>query len=232
MATGVTAAGPPSSAKDATGANNDLATLPRVALYGDSGALGLGLFSGGYTKSESRRLENVRGFTSLGCGVAVTDDWCTTAQQWATTAVESRTDVAIIYSGAWEVRCLKPLDVDWTSCRTIEDEEFRQYIRRHVTERSTALLDAGVSRVLLAKQEYGPGAEVKDLEHPERWELWYGILDEVAGSDPRIEILDMRPWFRGLADPQGVRYDGYHYTERASVVWRDFLEPELHKRIG
>jgi hypothetical protein len=201
---------------------------PRVGIYGDSGALGLGFHSGVYTNDPNRHLDKVSGSTPLGCGVIVTHDWCVSAAQWGQIAASNGTQIALIYSGSWEVKCLQPKDETWPECHALGEPIFDAYIRRHLTERSSALLNAGVARVVYVKQEYGPGATAEQLSNQARWNRWYQLLDEHAATDARISVIDIRPYFHGLANQQAIRYDGYHYTEQSWMVWRDYLEAALY----
>lgn len=207
------------------------APVPRVAIYGDSGALGLGYHSGTYTSSPDRLLEKVGGQTPLACGVVMTHDWCVPPSKWGDVAAANKTQIAVVYSGSWEVRCLKPVDQTWTECRSIGDPVFDAYLRSQLTARTNALFAAGVTRVVLVKQEYGPGASADLLSHGDLWARWYQILDEYAAADSRIKVVDIRPWFKAQPNQQEIRYDGYHYTELSWVVWRDFLEEELYWKI-
>lgn len=206
--------------------------LPRVGIYGDSTALGLRTYSGEYTSAnENRKLEAAGGVTPLGCGITMSHSWCKTAQEWADVAATNATDIAVIYTGTWETRCILPSTEPWDACRNMGDPIFEDYLRRELDERSAALLGPGGAQyVVHVRTNVGVESDPATfVTYPDRWERFHELLDEYAATDDRILVVDMIPWW--LDDPvrdSQLRPDGRHFNEGAWIVWRDYLEDTLY----
>ncbi len=205
-----------------------LATHPRMGIYGDSAALGLGWYSGKYFSSATRKLTRVGGHTPLGCGITMSHRICKTAAEWGAIAKSNNTDIALIYTGTWETQCIKPSTEDWETCRRIGDPEFDDYLRRELDERSAAFLANGVDHVIYVKTNRRVGAGVTP-PLSDAWLRWHAIVDEHAASDPRIEALDMSTWWiRDRPRDLHIRDDGYHFDRDTWITFEEFFETRLY----
>lgn len=206
--------------------------IPRVGVYGDSTALGLAMQASSYKQDPNRLLNHVGGITPLGCGITMSHSWCKTAAEWGADAAARNVDIAVVYVGVWETECLKPFDEAWTECHHAGEQVFDDYLRRHLSERTTALLDAGVEKVVYMKMEIGPGAAADRIVRTERWDRWYELVDEFVAGKPDVLTVEMRQWFRSQSDQRAIRHDGLHYaTDGASRLWKGLYEEELYWKL-
>ena len=222
----VTAA-PPSTTEAPIGAAVSTSTtlastvpkVPTVGFFGDSKALMLGY---GSARVGVPGLEFHSGYMALGCptgrtgqvrqyaGSAVSTlppacDWTTGIP--TEVAQNGRVDVAVVWSGTWDIadRKVPALGNTWMS---VENEQYRTWLLAEMVALTDELQQqAGASRVIWLDLPVDPKAH-----HPERFEVWSELLHELQEQRPVVEIVSVATYVAMSGHPSQLLPDGIHPT--------------------
>jgi peptidoglycan/LPS O-acetylase OafA/YrhL len=225
---GVDVKAPPSFTRD----------KPRVAFYGDSTALFLGLGFQYYMKINELARDR-SGIAEPGCGLVQVGKYrcrgreinrpnhCTKRDlEWKKTLKSSRTDVAIAFAGPWDV-CDRQLpgDDQW---RAPGDPRLDAQIRKELLSATDILLSDGGLVLWLTH----PDIEQRDLggkrpakpypeSNPQRMDRLNQLIFELEKLRPgRLKVVDLAKYMAtlpgGELDPM-YRPDGTHFSVEGSL---------------
>ena len=218
---------------------------PRVAGFGDSSALmttlGVDIYSGDHPDVVIVR----PGYAQLGCGalddvvrrgrgqlLEVTEPCRGYLDHWEARSVAGPADIALVQLGPWDV-----LDTRFPG-----EERFRVLGEDPELDAATeAALAEGVD---LLAEHHGmvvlvrpPDIEVGRIDgrapqqaepesDPARMARFRQMIDELAASRDRVEVVDLAGWL-ATQDDAHLRPDGIHFTESTAVEVAAWLAPEL-----
>jgi peptidoglycan/LPS O-acetylase OafA/YrhL len=225
---------------------------PRVAFYGDSTALVLGLGVISWSMAHGAPIVSVDGSVGLGCGItrggqvrfegtvrpARSDcgDW---AQTWPAALVASRPDVAVVEVGPFDVADrLLAGDSQW---RAPGDPIYDAYLHSEMLQAADVFLTRGIRLVWLTSPDIDdqvalpPGVTGPEND-PARMARFNMILRTVAAERPGSTVVDLSAWVRswpgGPFDP-ALRPDGVHFsTDSATADAAPWLVPLLLRADG
>lgn len=207
---------------------------PRVAFYGDSSALFLGLGFQYFMDNKKGLIRPRTGVAEPGCGIARLGTYrCRGAEQsrpkyckdrdvaWKDAIHLGRPDVAVAFAGPWDVCDRKlPGDDQW---RAPGDPILDDYLRRELLSASDLLLSDGGLVIWLthpAIEQRAPGGKVPKTPFPEsnpaRMRRLNELVKDMQKLRPRrIRVVDLAEHMRtlpgGELDPD-YRPDGTHFT--------------------
>jgi peptidoglycan/LPS O-acetylase OafA/YrhL len=225
---------------------------PRVAFYGDSTALVLGLGVISWSMTHGAPIVSVDGNVGLGCGItrggqvrfegtirpARSDcgDW---AQTWPASLVAARPDVAVVEVGPFDVSDrLLAGDSQW---RAPGDPMYDAYLHSEMLQAADVFLTRGIRTVWLTSPDIDdqaslpPGVTGPEND-PARMATFNTILRTVAAERPGVTVVDLSAWVRrwpnGPFDP-ALRPDGVHFsTDSATADAAPWLVPLLLQADG
>jgi peptidoglycan/LPS O-acetylase OafA/YrhL len=202
--------------------------VPRVAIFGDSTALGVGIPFDAWARDTGRAVA-VRGDATLGCGVTRFDsrrvdtvvparrECVTWPERWAGSVTENQPDVVILLTSVWEVPDARlPGERDW---RAVGDPEVDDFVRGELLEAVDVLASRGALVVLVQWPDFGTWADdgrpdaVSRQMRPERMRRFNEILGEVAAQRPdTVRIVDLAGTLGERSQDRRLRPDGTHFT--------------------
>ncbi|MCC6227280.1 MAG: acyltransferase [Microthrixaceae bacterium] len=219
------------------------APIPKVAPFGDSVALSLGLILGLWEREE-HQIRSVLGIAELGCGIArygqrkvvdvedtkpQCDNW---PQTWGAQLDASRPDLALVFS-QWELVDRKMRGDD--AWRHVGDPVLDQYYTREFLAATDLLASQGALVVWVTIPYFGsalddqlsPG-QLRGHE-PQRVDALNTIIRAVVDQRPATaRLIDLATWMNPRLEDRTLRKDGEHFNFTAEdYVARDFLGPAL-----
>lgn len=218
---------------------------PRVAVFGDSGALMIARGLDEVSRRAPDRFVTSPGWAQLGCGLLTSgnrlvrgderepDPHCLAwRDQWEQASIERPADVAAVIVGPWEV-VPQQLEPGGRFLVIGEDPELDAALEASLREAVDALLQhhGMVVLVLPTDVEIGrvdgrspdrPYAE----SDPARMELVRAMMRRVAADTDRVRTSDLRPWLADQ-DERALRPDGVHFTHDSSQLVAEWFGPEL-----
>lgn len=238
---------PPPTLPDGSAAPPDQAAAagaPRLATFGDSTALLMGMGMDAYLR-ETGAFTWVPGNVELGCAVSRFEairvdqetpvreeckDW---PEQWAELVREHRPDVAQVITGVWEITDARVPGSSRLGA-VGEDPEVDEFVRSEMIEAVDTLSSEGALVVFVlwppdASDDRREGFGWEQRTPPERMERFHEILREVVEARPdHARIVDLASWFGDRATDRAWRDDGRHIEqEEAAVVYREWLGPQI-----
>ncbi|MFM2076214.1 MAG: hypothetical protein RJA49_104 [Actinomycetota bacterium] len=190
----------------------------RVGFFGDSKALALGLGTAN------------RGFDTISVGTSFTPLGCPTGRggkvrehsgamvvtlpkacDWtdgipASAARNGAIDVAVVWSGTWDVndRKVPGIGGGWTS---IADPAYREWLKGEMLALTDEIVTvAGAHEVLWLTVPIDPASS-----HPERFAIWNELLQEVQRMRPGIvQVVDVATYVERSGDAPRLLPDGVH----------------------
>jgi peptidoglycan/LPS O-acetylase OafA/YrhL len=201
---------------------------PRVAIFGDSTALGVGIPFDVWAR-ESGRAVAVRGDATLGCGVSRFDarrvdtvvparrECVAWPERWGGSVAENQPDVALLLTSVWEVPDARlPGQRDW---RSVGDPEVDDFVRGELLAAVDVLASQGAMVVLVQWPEFGTWADdgrpdaVSRQMRPERMRRFNELLAEVAEQRPdTVRVIDLAGTLGDRSQDRRLRPDGTHFT--------------------
>ncbi len=217
--------------------------IPRIAPFGDSVALSLGLVMGLWER-ETHEVTGVLGIAELGCGIArygqrkvvgiedtrpECDNW---EQTWKAQLRVSRPDVALVFS-QWELADRRvPTVPGWGHVGEARiDEYFTQEFLA-----ATDLLSADGALVIWLTVPYFGSAiddqlspDQRRAHEPERVDALNAIIRKVVEQRPETtRLIDLAAWMKPRTEDRTLRKDGEHFNfSSEDYVARDFLGPAV-----
>jgi hypothetical protein len=210
--------------------------IPRVAIYGDSMAVGISI---GLSQVKSD-FQFVGGYAELGCpighsglrrGFAATGDdeaeiaWpveavCDTENWAATTSDLKPIDVGIILTGNWDLvgRQVEALGPDW---HTIEEPKYQSWLLGEMERAVDGIHNAGVKQVMWLTLPANVG-----YQPSQRLDIFNELVARVASTRDWITIVDYASYIRAHNE---WRPDGIHVSETTSLP---FVEAWLVDQIN
>lgn len=250
------ATGPADSSSDADvlgAVETSPASVPTIAMFGDSTALMTGLGVAEWAREHPGELRVVRGTAKLGCGlladgtrilegraVPVTDECTDWLGDWLAALDEHQPtdhagnrqplDLAMIQLGAWEIVDHRA-DDGFTS---IMDDGRAHTQKRLLEEAVEALHERARTVVLIAHPDVGEGrlaAVPPGVDHaeynPARAARWREIVHAVAATRDDTVVVDLAAWIHGHDDDLRLRPDGVHFSTTTAREVADWLVPQL-----
>lgn len=219
------------------------APVPKLAPFGDSVALSLGLVLGLWER-ETLGIRSVLGVAELGCGIArygqrkvveveqtkpECDNW---AETWKQQLDLSRPDVALVFS-QWELVDRKMRgDSVW---RHVGDPKLDEYYTEEFLA-ATDLLSSQGALVLWVTIPYFGSAIDDQLSpgqlrghDPQRVDALNAIIRDVVAERPdTARLIDLATWMGPRIEDRVLRKDGEHFNFTSEdYVARDFLGPAI-----
>jgi len=210
--------------------------IPRVAIYGDSMAVGISI---GLSQVKSD-FQFVGGYAELGCpighgglrrGFAATGDdeaeiaWpveavCDTENWAATTSDLKPIDVGIILTGNWDLvgRQVEALGPDW---HTIEEPKYQSWLLGEMERAVDGIHNAGVKQVMWLTLPANVG-----YQPSQRLDIFNELVARVASTRDWITIVDYASYIRAHNE---WRPDGIHVSQDVSLL---FVETWLADQIN
>ena len=210
--------------------------IPRVAIYGDSMAVGISI---GLSQVKSD-FQFVGGYAELGCpighgglrrGFAATGDdeaeiaWpveavCDTENWAATTSDLKPIDVGIILTGNWDLvgRQVEALGPDW---HTIEEPKYQSWLLGEMERAVDGIHNAGVKQVMWLTLPANVG-----YQPSQRLDIFNELVARVASTRDWITIGDYTSYIRAHNE---WRPDGIHVSQDVSLL---FVETWLADQIN
>ena len=210
--------------------------IPRVAIYGDSMAVGISI---GLSQVKSD-FQFVGGYAELGCpighgglrrGFAATGDdeaeiaWpveavCDTENWAATTSDLKPIDVGIILTGNWDLvgRQVEALGPDW---HTIEEPKYQSWLLGEMERAVDGIHNAGVKQVMWLTLPANVG-----YQPSQRLDIFNELVARVASNRDWITIVDYASYIRAHNE---WRPDGIHVSQDVSLL---FVETWLADQIN
>ncbi len=221
-------------------------TAPRVAAFGDSTALVMGLQLDAVSEQRTDLFITTGGATGLGCGLLTEverrargevarppDDCLNLVDRWRTNSTIQPADIAVVLLGSWDVLDQRPDGRD-RFMAIGEDPEFEALMESRLRESVDTLLDHNGMVVLTVPLPIESG-RVEGRSPPQPWPesdpkrmvAFEALLRRVAGDDPRIRVFRLADGVDPNADDRSIRPDGVHFTEAASKDFAVWFAPEL-----
>jgi peptidoglycan/LPS O-acetylase OafA/YrhL len=218
-ATGLLPTSEPST-EPVTTAPAPVRTTPlRIGFFGDSQGVMLAL---GLSEHPDPRYDLVAGGSKLGCAigrggehraskpglsVAVDSPICDWSVQWPDGFFGTPVDVAVVYSGAWDVEDRRgdPLGSDWTH---IGEPAFDDWLLGEMRASSQVLLDNGARTVVWLTINADP--DVLPVERYQRFNQLLAELDSEQG--PQVQVIDLAGWIDGTGERDRLLPDHRHLT--------------------
>jgi peptidoglycan/LPS O-acetylase OafA/YrhL len=220
--------------------------VPRVAVFGDSTALGVGIGLGQWS-IDTGRLGVARGDTKLGCGVSryaqlkadilVTPapDCINWPLRWAALVAETKPDVALLFSSVWEVPDARLPGTSGFSA--IGDPAVDDFIRSEFLTAVDMLSSSGALVLLMTAPPYGSWAAdgrpdaVRRQADPARMARFNEILAEVAAQRPdTARLIDFAGWLGPRSEDRSLRADGTHfYGPEFQQLSDEWVGPEIER---
>ena len=226
--------------------NGSVAVRPRVGVFGGSTALmnHLGLASWSDTTGE---IDIRAGDARLGCGLLqqgerpqaldrsgnpiwyeVPDECRGWPADWRTAAQAEHIDVALVFSGVWEIADWRLPGLD--TATSVEDTGFRARLAAALHDGIAQLRAGGVGHVVLMTSPVVGGGQLPDAarlralppDHATRTALFNQLLRDAASADPaHVSVFDYAAVIEGLGpDLARLVPDGVHPTWDASAeIW-------------
>jgi peptidoglycan/LPS O-acetylase OafA/YrhL len=237
----------PSAAPEATETPSSFQDLQRVAVYGDSSALMLGMALGYWLMAR----DGVRprdGEAELGCGLARKGTYRFRGKEyqrrkkcgdrdvtWAESIQRERPDLAVVLVGPWEV-CDRKLPGD-DSWRHPGDPVLDTYLQQEMLSVVDLLSSEGALVIWLTHPTIQVLSEkLPKTPYPEsdraRMVRFDELIFELEKLRPgTVRVVDLAGYMRtlpgGEMDPS-YRPDGTHFSiEGAGKVWNDWLAAEV-----
>ena len=220
---------------------------PRVAFFGDSTALRLGI-GFHYAQEQTGAMHFSRGAARLGCGVVRkglirTGSWehreldCPGFQEsWARAIRQEQPDIAVVMSASWDLRDRRlPGDTTW---RSIGDPTLDRYLRDELLAATDVLSKDGSLVVWLTHPAIAVRLfdEIPDepfpASDPVRIDRWNAMILELEQARPeKVRVIDLRGYLHSLPGGEmneDYRPDGTHLSrESAYQVSVDWLSGEV-----
>jgi len=231
------------AAPTTTPTTKETAPIPRIAPFGDSVALSLGLVLGLWER-ETHQVQGVLGIAELGCGIArygqrkvidientkpKCDNW---AETWKAQLDESRPNIALVFS-QWELVDRKMIgDTVW---RHVGDPKLDAYYTREFLA-ATDLLSSDGALVLWTTVPYFGSAIDEQLSPGQkaghqrsRVDALNAIIRNVVAQRPQTaRLVDLAAWTNQRIEDRTLRKDGEHFNFTGEdYVARDFLGPAI-----
>jgi hypothetical protein len=227
----------PESGADGLGPN-DAPSLtrdkPRVAFYGDSTALFLGLGFQYYMANKKDLIRTRSGVAEPGCGLARLGTYRCRGTEltrpnhckdrdvaWKQEIRRGRPDLTVAFAGPWDVCDRKlPGDDQW---RALGDPVLDDYFRKELLSASDILLSDGALVIWLTHpviQQRALGGKLPETPFPEsnpaRMRRFNELIQELEKLRPgRLKVVDLAKHMQSLPggelDPQ-YRPDGTHFA--------------------
>ena len=222
------------------------APIPKIAPFGDSVALSLGLILGLWEQTHPE-VQGVLGIAELGCGIArygqrkvvgiedtkpKCDDW---EHTWATQLDESKPDIALVFS-QWELfdRKLQG-DTEW---RHVGDPVLDEYITKEFLAATDLLASKGAMVMWVTVPYFGSAIDdqlspdQKRAHDPARVDALNAIIRDVVRQRPDdAELVDLATWMGPRIEDVSLRKDGEHFNfNKDDHVADDFLGPTVVRK--
>jgi len=219
---------------------------PRVASYGDSTALVMGLELEHLSEERPDLFINLGGSTGLGCGLLTEVDrrargevarppvdCLDLVERWRTSSTTSPADVAVVFLGSWDVLDQRPDGRD-RFMAIGEDSAFDALLESKLRVSVDTLMEYNGMVVLTVPMPIEAG-RVEGRSPPQRWPesdptrmaAFETLLRRVAGDDPRIRVVRVADGVDASIDDRVLRPDGVHLTAEAAEKFAGWLGPEL-----
>lgn len=226
---------------------------PQIRFYGDSTALLTAMGMSTRSREHPEEFVSEGGFVELGCGLLtgterrsagrieeIPPECDTWPADWAAAAEADPGDVAVIQLGPWEVADQKLIPGgEFLSIDT--SPELRSELARRLGEGVDLLAEHHGAVVILAPPPVLFGrvdgkdpAEPYPGSDPARMEAFHQIIDEVAASRDRVEVVDLAGWVESQPDDTRLRPDGIHFSDDGSLRAAEWLAPavlEAYSRV-
>jgi peptidoglycan/LPS O-acetylase OafA/YrhL len=231
------------SARPTTPTTAPVAPVPKVAPYGDSVALSIGLALGLW-ELKTHEIQGVTGIAELGCGIArggqrrfiqvedikaKCDAWPTT---WASALDTYRPDLAIVFS-QWELFDRKMAgDTQW---RHLGDPKYDQYVTKEFLAATDLIAQHHALVVWCTVPYFGDAldeqlnASQKAGHDPERVDRLNEIIRDVVAQRPdQARLIDLAGYVNPRVDDTSLRKDGEHFDfDGDDHIADDFLGPAV-----
>ena len=219
---------------------------PRVATFGDSTALMMGLGLDGYSDANLDVVVSRGGWAKLGCGlllgvtrraqgneVTAPPECDTYLASWSEHSARRPADVAVVIVGPWDVLDVRRTDGGpWEAIG--EDPALDAALRGALDRAVEALLVDNGMVVLVSPPDIAPGridGRAKNGTFPEadpaRMERFRELLAEVASDHDGAAVVDLAGWLAARPDEPELRPDGIHFTDDSALEAARWLAPEL-----
>lgn len=187
----------------------------RVGFFGDSKAVALLV---GLATAADERFGYVHIDAELGCPL-VRADWrrddrhhprvevwehCDWASRLAGVDPDDQIDLALVWSGSWDLVELRSAQFGdrWL---TILDDEFREWMATEMEAFVEAIVAAtSATRVLWMNLPDTVST------HPGRVDAYNGLLADLADANPMVEVVDIAGWLAVRSDADRLLPDGVH----------------------
>lgn len=219
---------------------------PQIRFYGDSTALLTAMGMSTLSREHPDEFVSEGGFVELGCGLLTgterirtdqveemppeCDAWLT---DWAAAAAADPGDVAVIQLGPWEVADQK-LTPDGGFVSVDSSPELRSVMEQRLGEAVDVLAAHHAAVVLLAPPPVSFGrsdgrepTEPYPASDPARMEAFHRIIEDVAASRDRVEVVDLAGWVESQPDDNSLRPDGVHFSDAGALRAADWLAPQV-----
>ena len=231
------------SARTTTPTTAPVAPIPKIAPYGDSVALSIGLAMGLW-ELKTHEVQGVTGIAELGCGIArggvrrfideeptkpKCDAWETT---WADQLAATKPDLAMVFS-QWELFDRKmPDDTEW---RHVGDPEFDAWVESEFVAATDLLASQGALVVWMTVPYFGDAldeqltASQKVGHEPARIDRLNEIIAAVVRQRPdTARLIDLAGYVNPRVNDTALRSDGEHFDfDGEDRIADDFLGPEI-----
>ncbi|MFN8040098.1 MAG: SGNH/GDSL hydrolase family protein [Acidimicrobiales bacterium] len=238
--------GPGSTTTDAAASDprRPLAEHPRVAIFGDAGALMAGLGFSRWAES-SGAITVVPGDTRMGCGLvlaaaradphggsssAVPDECRDLPAAWARALDAATPDVAVVLIGENDLDDLQ-LSSDVPVWQSVGSPEVDVALQRRMLEVTDAITSRGATAVWLTLPSIAavPGVDRGPAGDPARAARYREVVAQLPARRPGapVAVVDLAGWLATAGDPS-LRPDGVHLTNAtATAVVERWLGPAV-----
>ncbi len=220
--------------------------VAKVAVFGDSTALAIGMGFGGWS-TDTGTFGALLGDAKLGCPVARFDaikpdtvlkkqaDCAAWPERWAQQVALNHPDIAVLASAVWELPdALLPDATKWSA---IGDPKVDEFIRNEFIIAADALSSQGALVVLVTWPHFGTWNDVGKSDaarrhtQPARMDRFNEILREVAAARPdTVQVIDLAGYLGDRSQDRSLRPDGTHFqTETFHQLSGEWFGPELNR---
>ncbi len=230
------------------GARRPVADRPRVAMFGDAGALMTGLGFARWAESTGA-VTMVDGDTRLGCGLApaighrddssretpgsvipIPDQCRDLPATWSRALDVGSPDIAVVLVGEDDLGNLR-LRRDVPVWQSVGSPEVDAALQRRMLEVTDAITGRGATAVWLTLPSIDavPGVDRGPAGDPARSARYRELITQLPALRPGapVAVVDLAGWLAAAADP-ALRPDGVHLTEAsAATVVERWLGPAV-----